>query len=148
MVQWNSQQFHFRAAWVWTRPRVRTHEKPCGLRFACCWLRSVGKYELALRRSLHPAARKFQATARKLQIAARRAQRAGRKPQASGRMNFHTCVRGRVHSHAERKRNCWEEVHCAISGNAEKLKYVQLGAACGLRPKYKSNKPTHSYFSC
>ena len=42
-----------------------------------------------------------------------------------------SCVRLRnrvhVHIHAARKRNFWE-FYCAISGNAKKVEYIQLGA--------------------
>ena len=114
------------------RLRVRTHGKQCALRAAICVLRPVAYF--AAGRSTG------RSTARKLQCA--------------GRMVFYVCVRAIAFNLFIHTQHASE-----IAGNSvallveiqRKLKYVQLGAACGLWPaaKYEPIKPIHSfYFSC
>ena len=73
--------------------------------------------------------------------------------RSSGRMGFYVCVRAIAFMFI------YTQHASEITGNSvallveihKKLKYVQLGAACGPWPaaKYEPIKPTHSfYFSC
>ena len=108
------------------RLRVRTHGKLCALGAAICVLRSAAKYTAG------------RSTGRSTQIAALRPH------------GFYVCVRAKAFmfiltQHASE-----------IAGNSvallveiqRKLKYVQLGAACGPRQSMnQSSQFTHSTFS-
>ena len=73
------------------------------------------------------------------------AQAAARKLQRAGRMVFYVCVRANTQHASEIAENSV----ALLVEIQRKLKYVQLGAACGLRPAamYEPFKPTHSFFS-
>ena len=95
----------------------------CALQFACCGLRHTLP----------------QAAACKLQRA--------------GRMVSYVCVRviAVMFINTQHASEIAENSLALLLEIQRKLKYVQLGAACGLRPaaKYEPIKPTHSfYFSC
>ena len=100
------------------RLRVRTHGKLCFLRASICVLRPAAYFAAA-------------------QVAAQAAaQAAARKLERAGGMVFYVCVRAIAFMFI------YTQHESEIAGNSvaqlveiqRKLKYVQLGAACGLRP--------------
>ena len=92
--------------------RVRTHKKPCGLSAAICVLRPV----------LRPVLRHSMP------------QSAARKLQRAGRIVFNVRVRAIAFMFIHTQHASETIVSVALLVETQRmLKYVQLGAACGLR---------------
>ena len=88
--------------------RVRTHKKPCGLSAAICVLRPVLRHSMP--------------------------QSAARKLQRAGRIVFNVRVRAIAFMFIHTQHASETIVSVALLVETQRmLKYVQLGAACGLR---------------